>query len=80
MLLRNQLYAGIVDVAEYRVRGRRGDFEPLVSEGTFYRVQAVLSGRAPSLAPWCFTMLHVYYVQRQPWQHLSLRPRTSRSA
>ena len=51
MLLRNQLYAGIVDVAEYGVRGRRGDFEPLVSEDTFYRVQAVLSGRTPSLAP-----------------------------
>jgi site-specific DNA recombinase len=51
MLLRNQLYSGIVDVAEYGVRGRRGDFEPLVSEDTFYRVQAVLSGRTPSLAP-----------------------------
>jgi hypothetical protein len=50
MLLRNQLYAGIVDVAEYAVRGRRGDFEPLVSEDTFYRVQAVLSGRMPSAA------------------------------
>ncbi len=48
MLLRNQLYAGIVDVAEYGVRGKRGDFEPLVSEDTFYRVQAVLSGRTPS--------------------------------
>jgi hypothetical protein len=51
MLLRNQLYAGIVDVAEYGVRGKRGDFEPLVSEELFYRVQAVLSGRAPNTAP-----------------------------
>jgi len=32
MLLRNQLYAGIVDVPEYGVRGKRGNFEPLISE------------------------------------------------
>src|SRR5688572_31790939 len=49
-LLRNQLYAGIVDVPEYGVRGKRGDFEPLISEELFYRVQAILSGRAPSTA------------------------------
>ena len=30
VLLRNQLYAGIVDVIEYGVRGKRGDFEPLI--------------------------------------------------
>jgi hypothetical protein len=41
------LYAGIVDVPEYGVRGKRGDFEPLISEELFYRVQAVLSGRMP---------------------------------
>jgi DNA invertase Pin-like site-specific DNA recombinase len=51
MLLRNQLYAGIVDVPEYGVRGKRGDFEPLISEDLFYRVQAVLSGRLPSTTP-----------------------------
>ncbi len=51
MLLRNQLYAGIVDVPDYGVRGGRGDFEPLITEDTFYRVQAVLSGRIPSTAP-----------------------------
>ena len=32
MLLRNQLYAGIVDVPEYGVRGKRGDFESLISQ------------------------------------------------
>jgi len=32
MLLRNRLYAGIVDVPEYGVRSKRGDFEPLISE------------------------------------------------
>jgi hypothetical protein len=51
MLLRNQLYAGIVDVPEYGVRGKRGDFEPLISEDRFYRVQAVLSGRLQSTTP-----------------------------
>lgn len=51
VLLRNQLYAGIVDVAEYGVRGKRGDFDPLISEDLFYRVQSVLSGRMPSTTP-----------------------------
>ena len=45
-LLRNRLYAGIVDVSEYGVRAKRGDFEPLISEELFYRVQSVLSGPA----------------------------------
>ena len=49
MLLRNQLYAGIVDVPEYGVRGKRGDFDPLISEDLFYRAQAVLSGRVPRI-------------------------------
>jgi len=30
------------------VPAKRGDFEPLISEDLFYRVQAVLSGRVPS--------------------------------
>src|SRR5262245_36968473 len=51
VLLRNQLYAGLVDVPEYGVRGKRGDFEPLISEELFYLVQAILSGRVPSTAP-----------------------------
>jgi site-specific DNA recombinase len=51
VLLRNQLYAGIVDITEYGVRGKRGDFAPLISEDLFYRVQAVLSGRVPSTTP-----------------------------
>lgn len=50
-LLRNGLYAGIVDVPDYGVRGKRGDFEPLISEDLFYQVQGVLSGRVPSTAP-----------------------------
>jgi hypothetical protein len=31
MLLRNQLYAGLVNVPEYGVRDKRGDFEPWIS-------------------------------------------------
>jgi hypothetical protein len=45
------LYAGIVDVPEYGVRAKRGDFEPLIAEDLFYRVQAILSGRVLSTAP-----------------------------
>ena len=48
VLLRNQFYAGIVNVPEYGVRGKGGDFEPLISEELFYRLQAILSGRVPS--------------------------------
>ncbi len=44
-------YAGVVDVTEYGVRAKRGDFEPLISEDLFYRVQAVLSGRVPTTTP-----------------------------
>ena len=35
----------LVDVPEYGVRAKRGDFEPLISEDLFYRVQSVLSDR-----------------------------------
>jgi DNA invertase Pin-like site-specific DNA recombinase len=51
MLLRNQLCAGVIDVPEYGVRDRRGDFEPIIIEDLFQRTQAVLSGRLPSTAP-----------------------------
>jgi site-specific DNA recombinase len=50
-LLQNRLYIGIVDVPDYGVCGKRGDFEPLISEDIFYRVQAVLSGRVQITAP-----------------------------
>jgi DNA invertase Pin-like site-specific DNA recombinase len=51
MLLRNQLYAGIVDVPEYGVRAKRGDFEPLISEERLDPGQPILSGRVPRTAP-----------------------------
>jgi hypothetical protein len=51
VLLRHHLYAGIVNVPEYGVRAKRGDFEPLISEELFYSVQAILSGRMPTTAP-----------------------------
>jgi site-specific DNA recombinase len=50
-LLRNQLYAGIVDVPEYSVGARRGDFEPLVSEETFNRAQSVQDGPEHGITP-----------------------------
>ena len=50
-LLRNRLHAGIVDVPEYGVRAKRGDFELLISEAFFYRVPAVLSGLVPNTTP-----------------------------
>ena len=40
-----------MDVPEYGVRAWRGDFEPLISEELFYRVQGVLVGRVPSTTP-----------------------------
>lgn len=49
-MLRNRVYIGQVDVAEYGV-STRGDFEPLVSEKVFYRVQAILDGRLDISAP-----------------------------
>src|SRR5205823_6130849 len=42
-LLRNHVYIGRVDVPGYGV-STRGDFELLVSEKVFYRVQAILDG------------------------------------
>ena len=43
-LLRNRVYIGQIDVPAYNV-STRGDFEPLVSERVFSRVQAILDGR-----------------------------------
>jgi site-specific DNA recombinase len=44
-MLENELYIGVIDVPEYGVEAQRGDFDPLISEELFYRVQAVLEGR-----------------------------------
>ncbi len=49
-MLTNRLYAGFIDVPEFGV-SRRGDFDPLVSEDTFYRVQAILQGRVQVTGP-----------------------------
>src|SRR5437667_11172450 len=43
-MVRNSIYVGRVESPDYGV-STRGDFEPLVDEATFYRVQAVLDGR-----------------------------------
>jgi hypothetical protein len=49
-MLRNTIYIGRIDSPEYVV-STRGDFEPLVSEQTFYRAQAVSDGRVQVRAP-----------------------------
>ena len=49
-LLRNRIYIGQVESPDCGVSAR-GDFEPLIDEGTFYRAQAVLDGRVTVTAP-----------------------------
>jgi len=49
-MLRNRVYIAQVDVPDYGV-STRGDFEPLLSEKVFYRVQAILDGRLEITAP-----------------------------
>jgi DNA invertase Pin-like site-specific DNA recombinase len=49
-MLTNRLYAGVIHVPEFGV-SRRGDFEPLVSEETFHRVQAITEGRIQVTGP-----------------------------
>lgn len=49
-LMRNRLYMGEIASADFGVC-RRGDFDPLVPESTFYAVQAVLDGRVVTTGP-----------------------------
>ncbi len=49
-MLRNTIYIGLIESPDYGV-STRGDFEPLVSEQTFYRAQAVSDGRVQVTAP-----------------------------
>jgi site-specific DNA recombinase len=49
-MLTNRLYAGFVDVPEFGV-SRRRDFNALVSEDTFDRVQAISQERVPVTTP-----------------------------
>lgn len=50
-MLQNKLYVGIVETLGYGVVGKRGDFDPLITEEVFYRVQAILTGRAQTTGP-----------------------------
>ena len=49
-MLRNSIYIGMIESPEYGV-STRGVFEPLVSEQTFYRAQAILDGRVQVSGP-----------------------------
>lgn len=50
-VLANRLYIGVIDVPDYGVQSRRGDFDPLISEQLFYRVQGILNGRVRIIGP-----------------------------
>jgi site-specific DNA recombinase len=49
-VLRNRVYIGEIDVPDFNI-STRGDFEPLVTERIFFRVQAILDGRYEVTAP-----------------------------
>jgi len=49
-MLTNRLYAGFIHAPEFSV-SRRGDFDPLVSEETFYQVRAVIEARLQPTVP-----------------------------
>ena len=49
-MLTNRLYAGFIHAPEFGV-SRRADFDPLISDETFYRVQAILQGRIKVVGP-----------------------------
>jgi site-specific DNA recombinase len=49
-MLRNRVYIGLIDVPDFGI-SRRGDFEPLVTERVFFRVQAILDGRYEVTVP-----------------------------
>ena len=48
-MLRNPVYAGVFDAKGFGLSGVKGDFEPVVPESLFRRVQVVLA--APSATP-----------------------------
>src|SRR5438132_5076685 len=49
-MLTNRLYTGFIDMPHLGV-SRRGDFDPLVSDETFYCVQAILQRRVQVVGP-----------------------------
>lgn len=49
-MLRNRAYIGHIDVQDFGI-STRGDFEPLITESVFFRVQAILDGRLEVTGP-----------------------------
>lgn len=49
-LLRNPRYAGLKNVGAWEIEGH-GDWQPIVSIETFYRVQEILAGRRTTVTP-----------------------------
>jgi len=50
-MLRNPVYSGWLNVPNWRV-STRGDFEALVPEDVFHRVQRLLAGKGATLRPY----------------------------
>src|SRR6059058_2159165 len=49
-MLRNRAYIAQIDVTDFGI-STRGDFEPLISEKVFFRVQGILDGRYEMTSP-----------------------------
>src|SRR5439155_17120239 len=49
-MLRNRAYIAQIDVPDFGI-STRGDFEPLITERIFFRVQAILDGRLEITGP-----------------------------
>jgi site-specific DNA recombinase len=50
-LLRKPIYVGLISVPTWGIERVKGDFQPLITEDLFDRVQDVLDGRALSVTP-----------------------------
>ncbi len=50
--LRRPLYCGIIDYPKWGISSVKGDFQPIISEELFRRVQDVLAGRSTTTKPY----------------------------
>ena len=50
-ILRNPIYASLIRVRKWFPKDMKGKHEYLVSEDTFFKVQAILNGKRPSITP-----------------------------
>ncbi len=50
-ILRNPIYASLLRVRKWFLEDTKGKHEQLISEDTFFKVQAILNGKRPSITP-----------------------------